>query len=166
MPMKGWQLLAITTASIVILVLSLIFVFGSSPDKITLSDQEKEMAVVVATEALKEDLPSNYTVGDPVVGLSIKPRRSTVDEEKRTAFVTFRSDNFSAGVVVDLDARRAVRLTESFDWMAEAPRSRGWYHESWTRRLSKMQKMSVLGILLGGACLLYWRSRRKKGADV
>ena len=164
--MNTWKLLAMTVTFVLLLILSLIFVFGPSEKRIELSDYEKERAIAVATNALVESLPGNYTVTDPVVGLHITSHSKAGGADRRIAFVTFRSDNFSAGVVVDLDTWGAVRLTENFDWMAEAPSSRGWYHESWTWRLNRAQKISTIGVLLGGACLLYWGMRRKRGEKV
>lgn len=160
--MKSWKLLAITSICIIILVLSLVFLFSPLTERIPLSDHEKEMAIIVATGALKKDLPRNYTVGGPIASLRITPRGSTGEEEKKIAYITFQAENFSAGVVVDTDTWSAVRFTESFDWMTGVSWSRDWYHEGWTRGLNRTYKISMIGILLGGASLLYWAVRRKE----
>lgn len=124
--MNKWKLVALSMVLIFILILTWGYV-SHQGHKVPLTAEQKERAVDVAKDALKNELTGNYTID---VGKTCREMGKKFGENKnrRVAYVFFAMENRTFVVVVDMDEWKAVQITENRGWMAKLRTEKRWRH--------------------------------------
>lgn len=117
-----WKIFSL--ALIGLFVLTIVAGYALHKDhRVQLGEEEKQLAVDVATEALGGRLTGDFTSQVSDFGVRVEPESG---ERTTMVFVHFSSetDDRAYRVAVDLEKGEAVLIVEAKDWMAKGRRTR------------------------------------------
>lgn len=124
--MNKWKFIALFMICIFISTLALGYA-SQKPNRVPLTDEQKEMVVSLAKDAIKDELRGNYTVDVGKTHWKIG-KKFGGEKDRKIAYVFFAVEDRTFAVVVDMDEGKVVRITENRGWMAKYRTQKRWRH--------------------------------------